>query len=360
MGLLRTPGYPGFLTPLLRLFDGSLHAIVAVQIGVSLFTVWLTWVLARRLIGPRTALASGLLLALDPPSALFSCLVQPETLFTVLLVAGAVFWRGALERGACGPALAAGLLLGLAALTRPIGLFLPVWLAPAVWLRRGPLRPTRLLLCFLVAALLPIAAWMAKNRALTGFAFFSTVGDSSLFYYRAAGALAEDEGIPLDEARTRLSQRLWAQAPPAASIAELLSRQRALAVQVLAEHPWGALKVTSAGVLRMLAGTGQTALSRLLGDPDPESFSRPWQRALLALQLLGLAIAYLALARGVRLLAARREVLALGLPLGIAAYLVVFSAGPEANTRFRVPAAPFLAILAGHGLSQPFARSRKA
>jgi 4-amino-4-deoxy-L-arabinose transferase-like glycosyltransferase len=360
MGLLRTPVYPGFLAPLLRLFDGSLHAIVAVQIGISLLTVWLTWVLALRLIGPRTALASALLLALDPASALFSCLLQPEALFAALLVAGAVFWRAALERGACGPAIAAGLLLGAAALTRPIGLFLPLCLAPAVWLRRPPHRPARLLLCFLLASAVPLAAWVAKNQVLTGFPFFSTVGDSSLFYYRAAGALAEDERISLDEARTRLSQQLLAQAPPATSFAELSSRQRALALQVLAEHPWGAMKMMSAGVLRMLAGTGLTAFSRLLGDPDPESVSRPWQRAVQALQLLVLALAYLAVARGIVLLAVRREGLAIALPLGIAAYLVLFSAGPEANTRFRVPAAPFLAILAGHGLSQPFARSRRA
>ena len=50
----------------------------------------------------------------------------------------------------------------------------------------------------------------------------------------------------------------------------------------------------------------------------------------------------------------------LALLLGVVVYLALFSAGPEANTRFRFPAAPFLAILAGYGLSQPFARSRTA
>ena len=40
------------------------------------------------------------------------------------------------------------------------------------------------------------------------------------------------------------------------------------------------------------------------------------------------------------------------------AYFALLSAGPEANTRFRFPASPFLAILAGHGLSQVIGRLR--
>ena len=359
MGLLRTPAYPVFLAALFRIFDGSVRAVVAAQIGVSVFTVWLTWALARRLIGDRSALASGLVLALDPASVLFACLIQPETLFTALLVGGAVCWLAALERGAWSQAAGAGFIFGVAALTRPIALFLPLCLAPAVWLRRDVRRRVQLLLCFLLASAVPVGGWMAKNRILTGHAVFTIVGDSSLLHYRAAGALAEDEGISIDEARTRVWQRFWAITPPTASLAELSSRQRVLAFEILAEHPWGAVKMMSAGVVRMMAGTGLTALSNLVGDPDPEGVAKAWKRTVQALQLLGLGVVYLAVGRGVILLAARRELLAIALPLGVIVYLALFSAGPEANTRFRFPAAPFLALLAGHGLAQPFGRSRR-
>ena len=357
-GLIRTPGYPVFLGALLGIFHGSVPAAIAVQIGLSLFTVWLTCVLATSLIGRPSALAGGLLLAFDPASVLFSCLLLPETLFTALLVAATACWFLALKRGAWRPAAFAGLMLGIAALTRPIGLFLPLWLAPAVWLGRDVRHKTRLLLCFLLASSMPIFGWMAKNQIQTGFPVFSIGGDSSLFDYRAAGALAEDEGISREEARTRLWQRLWAMTPPAASAAELGSRQRGLALRVLAEHPVGAVKMAARGVARMMAGTGVTALSNLVGDPDPEAVSKPWKRVAQALLLLALGVAYLAATWGVALLAARRDLLAIALTLGVIAYFALLSAGPEANTRFRFPASPFLAILAGHGLSQVIGRLR--
>lgn len=358
VGLSRTPAYPVFLAALLSLFRGSLPGVVAAQIGLSLITVWLTCVLATRLMGRRAALASGLLLALDPVSTLFSCLLQPETLFTALLLAAIICWFAALERGSWRPAAFAGFMLGIAALTRPIGLFLPLWLAPAVCLRRDLRHRTGLLLGFLLASSVPIFGWMAKNQIQTGFPVFSIAGDSSLFDYRAAGALAEDEGISREEARIRLWRRLWAMTPPAASAAELGSRQRGLALRVLAEHPVGAARMMARGVARMMAGTGVTALSNLVGDPDPESVSKPWKRGAQALLVLALGGAYLAAFWGVVLLAARRDLLAIALTLGVIAYFALFSAGPEANTRFRFPASPFLAILAGHGLAQVTSRSR--
>ncbi len=356
-GLIRTPLYPMFLGALLFLFHGSVPAAIAAQILLALATIWLTCALADRLVGRRAALVCGLVLALDPVSALFSCLVQPETLFTLLLVAGVSAWLTALERGDRGLAAGAGLLLGLAALTRPIGLFIPLCLSATALLtpirRRAPL-----VLILLLTGGIPIGAWSAKNWLLTGFPVFSIAGHSSLFDYRAAGALAEDEGISLEEARARIWQRLLAIKPVARNAAELSSRQRGLALTILAEHPRGALKMMLRGVTHMMTGTGLTALSNLMGDPSPADVSEPWKQAAQALQALILAVVYLAVARGVYLLWVRGDWLTLGLTLGAVAYLALLSAGPEANTRFRFPATPFLAILAGLGFAGSFTEKK--
>jgi len=350
LGLVRTPAYPIFLGALLTLSGGSTHAIVLAQIGLSLATLWLTCTLAVRLVGRRPALIAGVILALDPASALFPCLLQPETLFTMLLVGATLLLHIAVAGRSARTALGSGALLGLAALTRPLGIFLPLWLAPAVWTAtKGP-RRGRLLIAFLAAAGTPMGAWMAKNQVLTGFPVFSIAGDSSLLHYRAAGALAESEGLTLEKARAVLQGRLLAMQPPARSVAELSSRQRALALSTFAEHPLGTVKMTLRGFSLMVTGTGLSALSNLVAGPDLGTIPKPWVFVLQTVATAVILIACLSVARGAVRLAAEGNHAALMLTLGVIAYLVLLSAGPEAGSRFRLPAMPFLAILAGHGM----------
>jgi 4-amino-4-deoxy-L-arabinose transferase-like glycosyltransferase len=350
-GLLRTPVYPVFLAALRRLCGGTVLGVVAGQIGVSLVTIALAVALGRRVVGRRAALAGGLLLAVDPASALFVCLLQPETLFTALLVGAVLLWTSALGRSSAARAAGAGVLLGVAALTRPIGVFVPFCLAPVVWTRPRPSRPMRLAVSLLLAAAAPLGVWTAKNWVLTGAPVYCIAGDSSLLHYRAAGALAEDEHIPLDQARARVWQRVWAMSPPAVGLAELSARERRVALQVLAEHPAGAMKMAFNGVVRMMAGTGVTAFSNLLGDPGPEDVAPPWKRALQTASLAMLVVGYLAVGRGLIRLAIGGHWRGIALLAGPVLYLALSSAGPEANTRFRFPAAPFLALLAGYGLA---------
>ena len=351
IGLFRTPGYPLFLAALSAVFKDALAPVVVAQIGLSLLTVWLTVLLAGRLLGNRAAMAAGLVLAVDPVSALFSCFIQPEALFTVLLVGGVLGVAVAAERGDPLAALAAGLLLGLAALSRPIGLFLPLAVAPAILLRRGKARRGFVALAFLLGSAVPIGGWMTKNQIVTGAPVFTIVGDSSLLHYRAAGALAEDEGISIEEARERVWKRFSSTVTPGASVVDQSRLQRAVALEVLGEHKLAAIRMMVYGTGRLLAGTGLTALSHLRGESSPGAVSRPWKIVAQGLQGLALLIAYLAVARAVMVMSWRRQFFELALSLGVVVYFVVLSAGPEANTRFRFPVAPFLAVLAGHGLS---------
>ena len=131
---------------------------------------------------------------------------------------------------------------------------------------------------------------------------------------------------------------------------ELSIEQRRLAFRILREHKWGAVKMMGRAAVRMAAGTGLTALSRLRGETGPEPISSTPKRVIEGLQLLLMLMAYVAIARGLILLLAKRRFFEVAVLAGGAAYFVVMSAGPEANTRFRLPATPFLATLAGGGL----------
>ncbi|MEO5761677.1 MAG: glycosyltransferase family 39 protein [Vicinamibacteria bacterium] len=352
MGLFRTPGYPAFLAFLLNAFDGSLQMVIGLQIAIAVFGVGLAVLLASRLLGPRVGAMAGLMLALDPASILYACFVQPDTLFTALTVAGVLIWVRSVEGASLWAAVISGFVLGLAALTRPIGIFLPLMLPLTLMARSGATRRLGLAGCFLAGAFLPIGGWMAKNQVLTGSPVFTILGDSALLHYRAAGALAEDEGIPIEEARDRVWKRFWSNNRPGASAVELSVAQRRLAFVILSEHKGAAVRMMGRSAMRMAFGTGLTALSRLQGAKDPEAMDSPAKRVLTGLQLLIALIASAAIARGSILLIGQRRFFEVSLLLGTAAYFLVVSAGPEANTRFRLPATPFLAILASHGLSR--------
>jgi hypothetical protein len=350
MGLLRTPAYPAFLAALLRPFGGSLQIPVMAQIAVSALTVWLTIVLAARLVGPRASIWAGLVLAVDPVSALYPCLLLPETVFTALVAGGVLVWVRALDRGSVWQSCAAGLLLGVAALTRPIGIFLPVLVAASALVRRRPGVRTTLAIALLFGASIPIVGWVAKNRLLTGSAVFSIIFDSGLLDYRAAGALAMDEGIPIEQARDRLWRRFWSTTRPGMDVIELSRRQRSLAFEVLSEHKAAALTTWVDGIVRLFAETGLAVVRSLMGLV-PSGTESGLHSAALFILALALALGYIATGRGIAVLLRDGAVFQLVLTLGMMAYLVALSAGPEAYSRFRLPAMPFIAILAGHGLA---------
>ena len=358
IGLSRTPVYPFFAGALTALGGGSVVPVIVAQIGLSLAAVLLTYVLAARLLGPRATPHCALMMALDPATAIYCCLLQPESLFTVLVVLGLLSWLKALETSARGHAVAAGLLTGLAVLCRPIGLFLPIPFGVVAAFSAGRSR-LRLGTMAFAAFLFPVGGWMVRNAIYTGVPLLSTIEGENLLNYRAAGALAEDGGQGLDEARARLAIELRERGDASGNPAETSRAKSRLAFEVLRQHPWGALRSAAAGMLHLAAGNGMTLLSTLRGDPEPERIDGPGEGALQIFLSALLALWYLGAALAVRDLWRLKEWGALIVCGAFILYFLLISAGPEANTRFRVPITPFLAVLTGFGFSRrPFLSSR--
>ncbi len=361
LGLERTPVYPVLLAPWFALAgSGSAWALVP-QILVSVAAVWLTYRLGTLLIGRRAGLIAGAIVALDPTSISYAGTFQPETLFTALLVAGTLCWANALLHRSAPWLLATGATFGIAALARPIALFLPVVVVPAsALLIRGSLR-ARLVpaAVVLVAFAVPTGAWITRNAATTGTPTMSTVQGRSLLSYRAAGALAEDEGIGMPEARRELQRRFLERRSPGMNPAEESQLMTTLGLEVLLDHPRGAFIAGSKGALRMLGGPGRNTLLRRIGDETPDTDDTPAEHAVVWGSIAFLLVVYGAAGFGVVTMWRADARAPLVIPLVIIAYFVLMSAGPEAYARFRVPIVPFLAILAGAGIAR-FVRSTQA
>jgi hypothetical protein len=280
---------------------------------------------------------------------------------------------------------ASGLLIGLATLVRPIGLGLAVvWLLVIAVLYL--FRHERLGMSFqgvvgaVVVFVLMLAPWVIRNYALIGRLTLSTFDAMNVYCCFAPAALAEDENISYEQAQARVS------APYQLNLNSVSSAQMYemsdYALRILLQHPLGYVKAFAKGVLGTLfeptnrqwlqvlnityVPTG--ALSRLaaldlrgafagLADMIATgmwlSIAIPlinlvWTLAIYALAIIGVVRTW--------------QIHATGYPAAwvlvalVTILYLLIAPGTGGAVRFRVPAEPELAILAGAGW---FLASRK-
>lgn len=175
------PLYPYFIGFCYALF-GSLSAVKACQAVAGCLLIPAVGRLGSRVFGPTAGIVAAGLAAFYPDLVWFSLHFWSETLFLVLL-----YW--ALERllaadasGSRAAAGLAGLLWGLAILTRETALyFTPVVALWLVWRRprEGALPKAA---AFLLATTLTVAPWTYRNRVVYGaFVPVSTAGALNLW-----------------------------------------------------------------------------------------------------------------------------------------------------------------------------------
>jgi 4-amino-4-deoxy-L-arabinose transferase-like glycosyltransferase len=340
-GLLRTPVFPFTLRAIFDIFGTHYVAVVAFNALVGTATAFLTYRLARLLLPDRYALGAAFLVAIDPASIVFSNLMLTETLFAFLLTAALLLLVLGLEREQAWPAAAAGVVLGVGILTRPVAEYLPLVLGLILYATRR--RVAVVLAAALVAgAAIPAGAWAIRNHAKTGVATISTIDGHNMLNFRAYGALRES-GWSKRRATRYIAAELASRTHPGENAAQISKTQLSLGVHILLQHPTGAFKSWARGEGKLLVGPAKTETATLL--TGREQVRGAWLHALIGLNaaitiaVLALAVAGVATARSFEL----------WILIAAAAYLIVISGGPEAYSRFRVPVTPVLAILAATG-----------
>lgn len=335
----RTPVYPVFLAAWMRVGGDRLSLFLAAQCLLGALTCALTVGLANRWLPWPAAAMAGLLVAIDPNSVLRCLDLRTETLFTFLLVGGTLMlaWRGATTWGA----LAAGVCWSLAALARPIALLLPVALL-IVWIaqRRRPAAYA----WFLVGFLPLVALWTERNHRLTGTWFFCSISTGQTTFYRAAGVEAARTHHDLPVVQHELAERLGqvAYVDDADRFGERLRAVRQAGRAIFCAAPGLTLQQEIIGWGRLLFGPGSRSLENSRRAPV-----RP-RTIVAASYVVALGVLVAAAFRGLVRLGRR------GLLLGVlAAYFIVLAGGAAANSRFRTPILPLLAVLAVAGVVQP-------
>lgn len=151
-----------------RLVGGGLGSCAAIAIGV----------LAHELAGRRVGLCAAVLAAIYPPFILNDALLMSEPLYRLLVVLAVLAALRMRHRSPPAAAVAFGVIVGLAALTRTEGSLLLLFLGvPLLW-RVG--HAWRRLGVALVAALVVVSPWVVRNWSVFGSPTLSTGSGSVL------------------------------------------------------------------------------------------------------------------------------------------------------------------------------------
>ena len=342
----RPPAYPFLL--------GGVYAVAGDESGIDagrvlnallgVAVVALVYLLARELWGRREGLVAAAIAAAFPPLVFMNALVS-EPLFLVAelgVLVCVLRFRHAREWWW---ALAAGILCGLAALTRANGFLLAIPALIGLW--EGGLRPRRAALApaaaFVVAAVLTVLPWTIRNTVV----FDEVVPVSNQTGYGMAGAFN-------DEARDEPGHPYTWHPPQATEAyaglfgrtdldeAELDAALRERATDDALDHPADVVAGTALNSLRTFELLGQ-ADEPELADHDQAGLGEraatisTWSMRLL--ELLALVGVVLLLGRPRDLRGPWFVWLAPVLLVGAAVWL-------NGSTRYAVPAYPFLVLLA--------------
>jgi hypothetical protein len=348
VGLIRPPVYPLYLSLFVR--NGAVvedAAVLVQSLLTGLFTALLFWFL-NRLAGYRVATFGTIAFAIDWASCLSAGMILSDALFSIVLGSGILLYGLYLKERELRLCAASGAVIGLSALTKPIGqltllAFVITWLFDK--------RRTRRDVAFLLMYAAVVVPWIAHNWVRYGVPEVSAVDAVNVELYTAQPALAHWKpfsdlaGGQLEEIVHNAFAR-WQEAPmPLPERVKFLWRH---GIEVAITHPAFVVEQELAGVGRILLGPGGArSLHGAFGSVIRIA-------AALELLLFWAAFCYGAIA------AFRAPPWPSSVNWLLAAMLTLLpvAAAPVGYSRFRVPMVPIAVAIVGLGISEALLRFR--
>jgi 4-amino-4-deoxy-L-arabinose transferase-like glycosyltransferase len=369
---LRPPGYPYFLGAVYAVSGDSIGAGRFANVVLGALAVLLLFLIARRIWGRRVGLITAGMAAIFPPLVLLSRDLLSESLF-IALELGAVLCVLNFRRTGdqLRWAVAAGVLTGLAALTRNPGIVLAIPIVIGAWMLR-PAFSARALAAPAIVVLctaLTILPWTVRNvvelgrfvpiTSSLGFAIAGTYNEASFHDDAHPGSwrtpvVTPDYGVLFHT--------------PGIDEGTLDATLRSHALHFAWDHPSYVAEVTGENLLRLFEVAGGSVVGahnvggQLVADPRVVAVGRGIGSATPAAERVGLVLAGVLALLGIVAIvrsrprpgadhAGRRRV-----PRGpwflwlVPIVMIVVATPVNGLPRYRTPADPFLLILAAIGL----------
>ncbi|MBD3286387.1 hypothetical protein GF359_07520 [candidate division WOR-3 bacterium] len=374
------PGYPLFIAGVYSIFGNSPYAAAVIQIilSLSLISGIIIWCVKR--FNLKTGLLAGILLLLCLSFAFYSTQLMSDALFLCIFIPGLWFVLGLFEnRQPLISGATAGVLLGLAALTRPIGLYFPL-LLPFLFLTtrdKGRFLTRLGGYGILVATfLIVISPWFIRNKVTFGHFFFSTVQSFNLSHIHAAPIKASIDGITIYEAKAEFEEQAFLRYGEPRNEAERYIFTGRTAMNYLITHPGRYAVLYAGGVAKTFLplGFAEFLLFYSPDQPSIRNITPPVQKAVLsgkldkAFRIIwnerikpvgwwfviyilgGILMAFLVVTAIIGFIKSRGFKSVFNLLAFICVIYFIGVTGPAGQPRHFLPVLPMAAILAAYGL----------
>jgi 4-amino-4-deoxy-L-arabinose transferase-like glycosyltransferase len=383
LDMLRTPGYPLFLIGVYLAVGYRPEIVTLIQVVLSLITLYVAYRLAVHLFDARAAWIALALMAVDIGTIILANVTLTESLFMVLLLPATycLFKELDAPRRLTWMA-AAGVLLGFATLVRPVSLYLVLLLLPFVWwaMRRPWQEMAVRAVTLLVAFLLALSPWSYRNLRDFGSPNISLAQTVTITYY-AKYLRASLYHTPLSEQEPYFEKEVLRElGDRAVSPVEMNNLIEAKARAEIMQHPVEYVALYAKSVALMLVLPNTNFLANILGildhptgliaDMRTRSLTENIQAlmdfsarflagspdqalffAALVAEVLTTFLTYTLAIVGTIVGLRRQHKMTVVLLLVISGYFFVVT-GPIGTGRYRLPAMPYLMMLAGYGFVQ--------
>ena len=349
---LRTPGYPAFIAAVYRVFGETNTAVLLVQVVLSALTVFLVYLLASTMWSASIGLLAALFTALEPLQSVTSATLLTECVAALLLTITAAVGFAVLRRDKPRPGLLAvlGLVMAVSILVRPVLYYLPLLVLLLLVIRYAGRRGQWVALAkataaFLVPLVVLVGGWQLRNHERVDSWRVSGIEGKNLYKYRAAGVLARTSGVSLIDAQHELSRKFGPLGTE--SQGSYYGRMYRAGMHILTSHPGDAIIGAVDGFWNELFSVHHLIVKSL----HIRRVAGAVEFAAVALLLAFYAVCVYGMVLVVR---RRRDLLAHVFVVGVAFYVLLASAGPEAlggrGERFRAPIMPLLILYAASGV----------
>jgi 4-amino-4-deoxy-L-arabinose transferase-like glycosyltransferase len=348
----RPPAYPIALALIHKIGGGwTAERLLGALLGVV--TVVLVFLIARRLWGRTVGLTAGAICAVFPPLVLLNVSLLSETLFVPLTLAAVLAVLEYRDGRYLRWAVIAGVLCGLAVLTRTNGLLMVVALALGAWVVRPRWSRSALAgpVAVLAATAVTFAPWVIRNTV--EFDRFVALGTGAGYalagtYNSEARSRGAHPGQPFAPSQLAIYRRDFATRSHFDE-AEFTSRLNDRATQYIKDHPGYVLETVLWNVPRVFDVVRSDSFRRVFAAQQVQAVGvGPVDSAAVFLLSLYLVLALALL--GLGLVMRRRDLRkAAVLVLGVPVLILVPALAIYGLPRYRAPADPFLVMLAAVG-----------